>query len=217
MGHTPEPAVFNLQQLHSLPVTAAKLTTATRSDKLLSPVYRYVTKGWPDDVDFSLAPFVARKTELTVEGGCVLWGIRVVVPEKWREKLLAELHRDHPGIQKMKNVARSYFWWPGLDSNIEAVAKGCCECQSAKNSPPASPLQPWEWPSRVFQRIHIDFAGHFQGVNCLVVVDAFSKWPYVAVMQSTTVAKTIEALRQHVLHVWVAGAFSIRQWSSIYC
>ena len=30
----------------------------------------------------------------------------------------------------------------------------------------------------------------------LVVVDAFSKWPQVCVLQSTTVTKTIEALRQ---------------------
>ena len=28
------------------------------------------------------------------------------------------------------------------------------------------------------------------------MVDAFSKWPQVCVMQSTTVTKTIEALRQ---------------------
>ena len=53
----------------------------------------------------------------------MLWGIRVVMPEKWREKLLLELHRDHPGICKMKSFARSYMWWPGMDKNIEDLAK----------------------------------------------------------------------------------------------
>ena len=90
-----------------------------------------------------------------------MWGIRVVVPEKLRERLLSELHRDHPGIQKMKSIVRSYMWWPGIDDSIEALAKSCCECQTAKNSPLVAPLQPWEWPSRVFQRVHLDFAGPF--------------------------------------------------------
>ena len=196
VGYTPEPAVFNLQQIHSLPVTATKLAVATRTDALLSKVYRFILNGWPNEVDPLLMTFARKKTELTVEGGCILWGIRVVVPEKWREKLLTELHRDHPGTVKMKNVARSYMWWPGLDSDIEAMAKSCLDCQAVKSSPPVAPLHPWSWPSRVYQRVHIDFAGLFQGTNFLVAVDAYSKWPHVVMMQSTTVDKTIDALRQ---------------------
>ena len=194
VGYTPEPAVFHLQQLHSLPVTATKLAIATRTDKLLSQVYRFIRKGWPSSTDQSLTPFARRKDELTIEGGCILWGIRVVVPERWREKLLTQLHRDHPGIVKMKNIARSYMWWPGLDSDIESMAKSCVECQAVKSSPPVVPLQPWEWPSRVYQRVHIDFAGPFQGTNFLVAVDAYSKWPHVAIMQSTIVERTIDEL-----------------------
>ena len=151
VGYTPEPAVFHLQQLHSLPVTATKLAIATRTDKLLSRVYRFIRKGWPSSVDQSLTPFACRKDELTIEGGCILWDVRVVIPERWREKLLTQLHRGHPVIVKMKNIARSYMWWPGLDSNIESMAKCCVEYQAVKSSPPVVPLQPWEWLSRVYQ------------------------------------------------------------------
>lgn len=114
------------------------------------------------------------------------------------EKLLAELHRDHSGIFKMKSIARSYIWWPGLDKSIERVAKSCLECQAVKNSPPVAPLHPWVWPSRVFQPVHIDFAGPFQGAMFLVAVDAYSKWPEVFIMQTTTVTKTIEHLHHMV-------------------
>ena len=138
-----------------------------------------------------MSPSFAKKSELTVEGGCILW---VVVPERWRERLLSELHRDHPGIVKMKSIARSYMWWPGMDSSVKDMAKSCPDCQAAKKSPPTAPLQPWEWPSRVFQRIHVDFAGPFQG--SMFFVDAYSKWPQVVLMQSTTVLKTIDSLRQ---------------------
>lgn len=126
----------------------------------------------------------------------MLWGTRVVIPAKLREKLLSELHRDHPGICKMKGMARSYFWWPGLDHSIENLAKSCLECQAVKNTPAVAPLHPWVWPSRVFQRVHVDFAGPFQGVMFFVAVDAYSKWPEVFIMQSTTVTKTIDVLRQ---------------------
>ena len=88
------------------------------------------------------------------------------------------------------------MWWPNMDRSIEDLAKSCPDCQAVGKAPPVAPLQQWEWPSRVFQRLHIDFAGPFQGSMFLVVVDAYSKWPFVSVMQSTTVEKTIEELRQ---------------------
>ena len=51
------------------------------------------------------------------------------------------------------------------------------------------------WPKSPWQRVHLDFAGPFQGHMFLVAVDAHSKWPEVAIMKSTTSAKTIEVLR----------------------
>lgn len=195
VGHASEPALFNVRQIESLPVTATQLAQATRTDKTLSAVYKCITKGWPSDVDGSLSNFVAKKEELTVESGCILWGLRVLIPEKLRERLLNELHHDHPGIVKMKGIARSYFWWPGLDRSIEKLAKSCLECQAVKKSSPSAPLHPWSWPTRVFQRVHADFAGPFQGSMFLVVIDAYTKWPEVFTMQTTTVNKTVECLR----------------------
>ena len=83
-----------------------------------------------------------------------------------------------------------------MDSCIEDMVKSCSDCQAVKKSPPTVPLQPWAWPSRVFQRVNIDFAGPFQGWMFFVAVDAYSKWPQVVMMQSTTASKTIDALSQ---------------------
>ena len=131
-----------------------------------------------------------------MEEGCLLWGIRVVVPQRLRAKLLDELHKDHPGVVRMKSVARSYMWWPGLDKDIQNLVKTCQACQATKGAPPVAPLHPWVWPSRPWQRLHLDFAGPFQGSMFLIGVDAFSKWPEVQVMTTTTASATLDMLRQ---------------------
>ena len=109
---------------------------------------------------------------------------------------MEELHKDHPGVTRMKSVARSYMWWPGLDKDLEQLAKSCQSCQAVKGAPPAAPLHPCIWPSKPWQRVHLDFAGPFQGVMFLVCVDAYSKWPEVRVMTTTTVSKTLNVLRE---------------------
>ena len=49
-------------------------------------------------------------------------------------------HDNHPGITRMKALAHSYFWWIGLDKDIESMGKSCEKCQAAKSNPTAAPL-----------------------------------------------------------------------------
>ena len=121
-----------------------------------------------------LKPFSNHSCELTIEEGCLMWGIKVIVPSK----VLSELHTDHPGICRMKALARSYVWWPTIDNDIETLVKACLPCLSVKSYPLKSPLNPWLWPSQPWSRIHIDFAGPLFGKTHLIIIDAHSKWPW---------------------------------------
>ena len=82
----------------------------------------------------------------------------MVIPSVYHKAMLAELHTEHSGISQTKSLAHSYLWWPGMDAAIENMVQKCPECQSLKNQPPVTPLHPWPWPTRIWQRIHIDFA-----------------------------------------------------------
>lgn len=177
-----------------LPIHSRDIKEATRKDRILSRVLEYTLNGWPNHVaDDELSPYFTRRHELSCDQGCLLWGMRVVIPEKLQERMLEELHIEHVGIVRMKALARSYFWFAGIDKAIEAMAKACKTCLSLKNDPPASPLYPWRYPERPWDRVHMDFA-EYKSEMFLVVVDAHSKWMDVALMRSTTAEKTISVL-----------------------
>ena len=77
------------------------------------------------------------------------------------------------------------------------MAKSCMACHAVKGAPPIVPRHPWVWPSQPWQRVHLDFAGQFQGAMFLVSVsDAFSKWSEVKVMSTTTVPAILDVLRE---------------------
>ena len=82
-----------------------------------------------------------------------------------------------------------------MDKDIEAMARSCSKCVAVKQAPPKAPLHPWEWPSRPWQRLHVDYAGPFMIKSFLVVVDAHSKWAEVVEMHQTTTERTVMALR----------------------
>ena len=84
-------------------------------------------------------------------------------PAKAREAVMDMLHEGHPGISRMKSIARGFVWWPGMDGQLEEKVKKCEQCQFNRYSPAKVPLHPWEWPQRPWGRVHIDYAGPFLG------------------------------------------------------
>ena len=191
-----EATVFSLCQIEYLPVTAWEIKRDSKNDPILSKVFRYTKIGWPERVENDLKPYWNHRDELCIEGGCLMLGVRVVVPQKLQRKVLEEMHRDHPGIVRMKSLARSYCWWSHMDQDIEALVQACLPCQSVKNPPSVSPLHPWLWPSKPWVHIHVDFAGPFQKKMFMLIVDAHSKWPEILEMPSVTASKTIDELRK---------------------
>ena len=188
-------SMFNIGQVQSLPVTFQQIQDETTCDPVLKKVSTYVAKGWPTEVTDDLKPYKARQNEIGMENKCLMWGVRVMIPTSLQPMILETLHDTHPGITRMKAIARSYFWWSGIDKAIENLAKSCIPCQEQKSNPPVAPLHPWIWPTTPWKRIHIDFAGPFLDKMFLIVVDAHSKWPEVIQMSSTTSSKTIDVLR----------------------
>ena len=133
-----------------------KVGSCSRNNPQVSRVMHFNHYGWPSSVPFDLKPFYSRREELTVEGDCLLWGVRVVVSAKLRAQILSDSHRDHGGIVRMKAMTRSYMCWPGMNTDIESVAKSCVSCKAVKSAPQEASLHTWVWPAEPWNRIHVD-------------------------------------------------------------
>ena len=104
-------------------------------------------------IEDNLKPFGTRQLELLNKNGCI-------IPPQGKLQILQELYEGHPGVSRMKALARKNDWWPGLDKErVEC----CSNCQINHSFPPVASLHPWEWPSCLWSRIHLNFAGSFSG------------------------------------------------------
>ncbi|XP_065199339.1 uncharacterized protein K02A2.6-like isoform X1 [Sycon ciliatum] len=148
----------NVDPCHDLPLSATDVSKATSADPTLRKVMHHITHGWPSSVPDSLSSYYRIRDQLSVEQGCITWGLRVVIPLVFRSSLLHELHVDHLGVSRMKAVARSFFWWPHLDQDIVELAANCRLCQQQARAPTKAPIHHWVYPNRPFERVHLDFA-----------------------------------------------------------
>lgn len=122
---TDEGNVFHISFVDELPVQASDISQSTRKDPTRSRVREFTLNGWPNyKEDEALRPFFNRMTELFEEHGCVFWGLSVIIPSAHWERL-SDLHQGHPGTCHIKAFARSYVWWPNLDSDIKVTVQNC--------------------------------------------------------------------------------------------
>ena len=197
-GSIPVPGdIANMLEDVSHAVDVAQIRASTSRDPVLSQVLRYLQSGWPPvpPAEEELMCYYSRRQELSLQDGCVLWGCRVVVPPPLRTQLIMVLHDGHPGMNQMKRLARSHIWWPQLDAMVEDCVRTCHQCQIHRGAQPEVPAQPWSFPQRPWQRVHVDFAGPVEGRQLLVVVDAYSKWCDVHICSTPSSAAAIEKLR----------------------
>ncbi|XP_061716630.1 uncharacterized protein K02A2.6-like [Cydia pomonella] len=177
------------------PLSFKEVKSELAKDPVLSKIYGYVMFGWPNNSSESEKPYFNRKESLNIDQGCLIWGYRVVIPKSLRVAVLNELHGGHPGIVKMKQIARNYVWWDTLDADIERVAEQCAACRAQRPAPAPVPLHSWPWPEEPWARLNLDFLGPFNNVYYLVIIDAHSKWIEVEKIKTGSASMVIDCLR----------------------
>ncbi|XP_064462293.1 uncharacterized protein K02A2.6-like [Ornithodoros turicata] len=193
------PEVFLIEEVPQAAIHARNVAAATdRDQQVLLRVQQWTRDGWlkssPQARD--LKPYWTRRFEISIQDCCLLWGTRVIVPQALRQGILTTLHSGHAGIVRTKAMARSFVWWPGIDADIESMIGRCTPCQLTRNMPSRDASHPWLPPQKPWSRLHLDYAGPFQGRTFLMFVDTFSRWPEVIPVSSMSAAELIRHLRR---------------------
>eukprot|EP00731_Ephydatia_muelleri_P019387 Em0012g212a len=192
------------QQLN--PTDPGVLARESANDPVISNVIRCTREGWPERIpeiqtkDYSMENFKKISMSLSVAHGCLLNGSRVVIPSSLQPQILQLLHLGHFGIQRMKQLARTAVYWPGIDKDIMDQCQRCSTCGEHQNKVAKPANHPWMLPEKPWSRLHVDHAINFLGSNWLVMVDAYSKYPCIHATTSTSSKATTDLLEQDFAH-----------------
>ncbi|XP_037136291.1 uncharacterized protein K02A2.6-like [Syngnathus acus] len=192
---------------HAVPkaMTLEEVKRETRGDPLLQHVVRIIHSGNWDGLrdnatqfdQSTLRTFYNIREELTtVDGGSlVLKGTRLVMPVTLQSRALALAHEGHQGIVKTKQLLREKVWFPKIDKQTEELISRCLPCQSSTPKTEHQPLQMSELPQGPWEDVAVDFCGPFpSGDYLLVLIDEYSRFPFVEIMPSTSACKLIPVL-----------------------
>ena len=174
-----------------------KVVKATDEDVVLQEAIAYTRDGWPrhvSSVHTEIQQLYSVRGELSVVGGLLVRGSRIVVPKSMQNEVLNKLHDGHLGLVKCRERAQQSIWWPGVAQDIAVIVKNCEHCQRQRNAQPHEPLKPTPIPERPWQKIGADLCT-FGTKQYLVVIDYYSRYLELAYMSSTTTAAVIAKLK----------------------
>ncbi|XP_039306745.1 uncharacterized protein K02A2.6-like [Solenopsis invicta] len=114
--------VYELEIMHSIPITTEQLAQATVKDAQLQNIIKALRekKEIPAKSRFKI-----NQAAFSIQREVLLCNEKVVIPTVLRTRILRDLYRSHFGVVKMKALARSLYWWPELDKAIEEMARNC--------------------------------------------------------------------------------------------
>ena len=99
-------------------------------------------------------------------------------PPSERDKVLQSIHVGHQGISKCQYHACQCVYWPGINQDIKHAVEACATCQCHHPQEHPQPPKPTPAPECPWQHLGADFM-HFDGNKYLIIIDYYSKMPFV--------------------------------------
>jgi hypothetical protein len=181
-------------------LTLAEVVSSTKTDALLQAVMDCLKSGsWdrsPPNVSVAeLSRFKNIQDELTCSDTVLLKSNRLVLPTELQERTVEIAHEGHLGIVKTKALMREKVWFPLMDKMVETRVRSCLACQIATPVPSKEPLKMTPLPSNPFKEVSVDFC-YIEGETVLLMVDDYSRFPFVEPVSSTSAPAVIPKMDQ---------------------
>merc|ERR1711954_441457 len=97
-----------------VPLSTKEVADATQFCKVYGKLFRAVKVGVLNTKDKDISKFNGVFDSLYIDNNVLHFGSRIVIPTKFHDRLLSELHASHIGVNSMKKVVRDIYWWPGI-------------------------------------------------------------------------------------------------------
>ena len=177
-----------------------KIQQHTADDDVLCALKNTILSGWPEareDVPSMVTPYFHIRDELSVQGGIIFRGERVVVPRSLRPEFMDQLHSSQLGINSCLRRARECLFWPGMSAEVRMKIETCEACREFDIKQCKELLMPHEVPDRPWAKIGCDLVT-CEGKEYLVTADYFSNyWEIDCLGTTKSASKVINTLKAH--------------------
>lgn len=156
------------------------------NDSVYQKIVQYVNNGWPDnkkDVEPEVMPYFKIKNEISILNHVLLKNHQILVPKSLRKFMLDKIHEGHMGVQRCKNLASQFIYWPNIYSEIENLVSNCEICMKYQNSNVKSKMLPHEIVDVPWFKLGCDLF-EFNKKMYILVVDYYSKFVEVELLSS---------------------------------
>ncbi len=174
-------------------VTKNHLAKLTDEDFELQMLRTVVERGWPTDdskLPEAIKPHASFKEEISYDGQLLFKANKIIVPIAERPKVLADIHKGHPGVSKSLARARSSLYWPRITKEIKELVEKCSTCQRTQRAKTKEPLLQKVLPDYPFQLVSTDMF-MFKGKDYIIIADHYSGFMDFQEVKSTTSAAVI--------------------------
>ena len=202
--------------ISSLPATEERLEQIWRKqqqDNVCQRLTQYCQQGWPS-------------RELSIKGGLLMRGMRIVIPMVLQKEILDRLHMGLQGITKCRQRARQSVWWLHISTQIEGMVRRCSTC-CMEQKPRAEPMIPSLFPEGPWHKVGMDLF-YWDQATYLLIIDYYSHFIEVSRLSNESVNEVIRHTKSifahHGIPVEVISdngpqftSEDLRQFSKQYC
>lgn len=95
---------------------------------------------------------------------CIIKNVKRIYDDETKKLILNDFHllptSGHAGINRMTNNIKKYYFWPGMNQDIQNFVKKCSSCQKHKHSKHVKqPMCITSTATYAFQKIYLDIVG----------------------------------------------------------
>ena len=156
--------------------------------------YLYRNESGVDRQIFDQCHLLRQELSASPDYDLLLKDTRIVIPSSLQQNVVDLAHMGNKGIVIKKALLRGKVWFYNIDSLVEDAVKNCFTCQIATPTFSQEPLRMSPLPRAPWSELSMDFGQISPNQFLFVVIDEYSRFPFIEIVNSTSAHAVIPQL-----------------------